>query len=142
MPSVKEGDTVKVHYTGKFNDGTVFDSSRDRSPLEFIVGARQMIPGFDNAVDGMKPGETKTVTVPPSEAYGKVNRKLVLTAEKKYFPDNISLEIGKQLRVPQEDGTSIVVTITEMTDDTVTVDGNHPLAGKDLTFEIELLEIV
>jgi peptidylprolyl isomerase len=136
------GDTVQVNYTGKLADGTVFDSSIGREPLEFTLGAGQMIPGFEKAVFGMKVGEKKTVTIPVDEAYGPVRDDLVVEVPREKLPSDLTPEVGQQLGVKQPDGTTGIVTITAVSDNTVTINGNHPLAGKDLTFEIELVKIL
>ena len=135
-PAAKDGDVVKVHYTGTLADGTQFDSSVGRDPLEFTVGAGQMIPGFDRAVVGMKVGEKKTITIPAADAYGEYDPEMVKDVPRSDLPDSIDPEVGMQLRA----GNSLV-TITAVTDDSVTIDFNHQLAGKDLTFEIELVSI-
>ncbi len=142
MPQAKKGDTVKVHYTGKFNDGTVFDSSRGREPLEFQLGESQVIPGFENAVMGMETGEIKTENVAAEQGYGKHRKELVATVERHLIPEHIEPKVGQRLQVPHTDGGTMVVTVTEVSDDAVTLDGNHPLAGKKLNFEIELVEIM
>lgn len=142
MSKVKEGDTVKVHYTGKLKDGSVFDSSEDREPLEFTLGQGQLIPGFEKAVIGMEVGESTTVDIPSEEAYGERRDDLELEVSKSDLPDNIEPEEGMQLQMQQqEDGRAIPVQITAVEDEYVTLDANHPLAGKDLTFNIELVEL-
>lgn len=142
MSTVKDGDTVKVHYTGKLNDGSVFDSSEDREPLEFTLGQGQLIPGFEEAVNGMEQGESTTVTIPSDEAYGERRDDLELEVAKDELPDNIEPEVGMQLQMQQqESGQAVPVKITNVEDDKVTLDANHPLAGKDLTFDIEVVEI-
>lgn len=138
----KNGDTVRVNYTGKLADGTVFDSSAGREPLEFTVGAGQVIPGFDNAVLGMKVGEKKTVTIPVDEAYGPRRDEQIAEISREKLPSDMTPEVGQQLVMKQSDGREIVVVITKVSDETVTIDANHPLAGKDLTFEIELVKIL
>jgi peptidylprolyl isomerase len=137
----RNGDTVQVHYTGKLADGTVFDSSVGREPLEFTLGAGQVIPGFEKAVLGMKVGEKKTVTIPADEAYGPRRDELAAEVPREKLPSGTTPAVGQQLLMREPDGSEIVVTITEISDDTVTIDANHPLAGKDLTFEIELVKI-
>lgn len=142
MSKVKEGDTVKVHYTGTLQDGTVFDSSREREPLEFTLGEGQLIPGFENAVIGMSEGDDTSVDIPSKEAYGERREDLELEVAKSDLPDNIEPEVGMQLQMQQqEDGRAIPVQITKVEDDFVTLDANHPLAGKDLKFEIELVDV-
>jgi FKBP-type peptidyl-prolyl cis-trans isomerase 2 len=137
----KNGDTVQVNYTGKLTDGTMFDSSIGREPLEFTLGAGQVIPGFDKAVFGMKVGEKKTVTIPVDEAYGPVRDDLVVEVPREKLPSDLTPEVGQQLVSTQPDGRQVVVTITSVSDNTVIINANHPLAGKDLTFEIELVKI-
>ena len=135
----KTGDTVKVHYTGTLNNGTVFDTSIQREPLEFTIGQGQLIPGFEQAVIGMKVGESTTVTIPVAQAYGPHRSDLVFTMELSQLPENI--EVGEQLQMTQTDGSTIVVTVVEVSETTATLDANHPLVGQELTFEIELVEI-
>lgn len=137
----RNGDVVQVDYTGKLADGTVFDSSVERGPLEFTLGAGQVIPGFEKAVLGMKVGEQKTVTIPADEAYGPYRDEQVVELPREKLPSDMTPEVGQQLVMRQPDGSEIVVVITELSDETVTIDANHPLAGKDLTFEIELVKI-
>ena len=140
-PQVKNGDTVQVNYTGKLSDGTVFDSSSGHTPLEFTLGSGKLIPGFEKAVLGMKVGEKKTITIPANEAYGPYRKELTLEIPRTDLKD-ITPKIGMQLQSTQKDGSLIVATITKITETTVTLDANHHLAGKDLTFEIELLKIL
>jgi peptidylprolyl isomerase len=137
----KNGDTVQVNYTGKLADGTVFDSSIGREPLEFTLGAGQVISGFEKAVFGMKVGEKKTVTIPADEAYGPHLDEQVAEIPREKFPEDLTLEVGQQLGVRRTDGGTSIVTIISVSDNTVMIDANHPLAGKDLTFEIELVKI-
>ena len=141
MSKVKDGDTVKVHYTGKLEDGTVFDSSKEGEPLELTIGAGNVIEGFEKGVIGMERGGSKTVTIPPEEAYGSMNEELVAKVKKENFPENISPAIGEQLQLKQQDGNIVNVTITQIRGDSVTLDANHPLSGKTLIFDIELVEI-
>jgi peptidylprolyl isomerase len=134
--------TVKVHYTGSLADGTVFDSSREREAFEFVLGADQVINGFDAAVAGMAVGETKTVTIPVEEAYGPYHEELVHEIEQSQFAEGVVPEVGMQLQSDGGEGyPPMVATVTVVTDEKVTIDANHPLAGQDLTFEIELLAL-
>lgn len=141
MSQATTGDTVRVHYTGKLDEGEVFDSSRQREPLEFTLGGGQVIPGFDQAVAGMRPGEEKTVTIPAGEAYGPRRDELFLKVERDRLPAHLDPEVGQQLQMSQGEQVAMV-TIAEVTDEGVILDANHPLAGRDLTFELELVEIV
>ena len=141
MSEVKKGDKVKVHYTGKLNSGEVFDSSIGKSPLEFEVGAGMMIAGFDAAVHGMKVGDKKTAEIPASEAYGEINQEMIVDISKSQLPPDLTPEVGQQLGMQQPSGQSIPVTVTAVKEETITIDANHALAGKDLIFEIELVEI-
>ena len=142
MAEARSGDKVKVHYTGKLADGTVFDSSDGRDPLEFTVGDGSVIPDFDAAVEGLSAGQSITREIGAESAYGKYIDELVMEIDRKQLPQKIPYEVGRQLQIPQEDGRAAVVTIKSVTDNAVTLDANHPLAGKDLTFQIELVEIV
>lgn len=140
--TAKSGDTVKVHYTGTLDDGTQFDSSAGREPLQFQLGGGQIIPGFEEAVMGLSPGDSVTKTIPADQAYGPHREEMVLIVDKSSFPENINPTPGQQLEVRQSDNHTVDVVVTEVTDESVTLDANHPLAGQDLTFEIELVEIV
>ncbi|KLK88090.1 peptidylprolyl isomerase [Methanoculleus sediminis] len=142
MAQAKEGDTVKVHYTGKLEDGTVFDTSEERAPLEFTIGSGQIIPGFERAVVGMEPGEAKTATIPPEEAYGHRRDEMTITVDREQFPEEINPEPGQQLQVQQPDGRAAIVVVSDVSESTVTLDANHPLAGQPLTFDITLVDIV
>lgn len=144
MSKVKDGDTVKVHYTGTLTDeGTEFDSSEGREPLEFTLGEGQLIPGFEQAVIGMEVGDETTVDIESGDAYGQRREDLELEVAKSDLPDNIDPQVGMQLQMQQqENGQAIPVQITAVEDEFVKLDANHPLAGKDLTFDIELVEIV
>lgn len=142
MNPAKHGDIVKVHYTGKLTDGTVFDSSRGSDPLEFTVGTQQVIPGFERAVLGLGVGEQTTVTVPADEAYGPHRPGLVIEIDRTEFPAEITPEVGMNLRMQQSDGETVRVAVTKINNGKVTLDANHPLAGEDLVFDIELVEIV
>jgi len=138
----KKGDTVKVDYTGTLADGTQFDSSIGKQPLQFTVGAGQMIAGFDAAVLGMKVGEKKTVTIPAAQAYGAVDQSLIFSVERSKLPANINPVVGMKLQMSRTDGSTVVVTVKEINETSVVMDANHELAGKDLTFEITLVAIV
>lgn len=148
MAQAKKGDVVKVHYTGKLQDGSVFDSSRKQEPIQFTIGEKKVIPGFEEAVLKMQPGDTTTITIPSEKAYGPHRPELVVKLDRKEVPDNVKPEIGQVLRIKQEAPEKggqeriFAVTITGITDTHITLDANHPLAGKDLTFEIELIEIL
>jgi peptidylprolyl isomerase len=142
MAQAKHGDTVKVHYTGKLEDGTVFDTSINRDPLQFTIGEGQIIPGFEQAVVGMNPGESKTTKVLADKAYGPHYKERVLLARRNQFPVDLKPEVGQKLQIRRTDGQTSVVTVTEVSESSVTLDANHPLAGKDLTFDIQLIEIV
>lgn len=139
--AVVNGDTVKVHYTGTFDNDEVFDSSKGREPLAFKTGAGMMIQGFDEAVIGMEVGDVKTVTLEPSQAYGERSDDHVVDMPKEQVPEDIDLQVGLQLQLQDNQGHIIPVTVTSVGDETVTLDANHPLAGKSLTFEIELVEV-
>jgi peptidylprolyl isomerase len=141
MAAAADGNTVKVHYTGKLTDGTVFDSSREREPMEFTLGEKRVLPAFENAVEGLSTGETTTTEIAAADAYGKRRDDLVLTVDKAQFPDDITPEVGQQLQVQQQDGSATQVVVTAVEGEDVTLDANHPLAGQDLHFEIELVEI-
>jgi len=142
MPQAKEKDTVKVHYTGKLEDGTVFDSSEGRDPLEFTVGGGQVIPGFDEAVVGLEVGESRTATLPPEDAYGPHREELVLSTDRGQFPEDAEPQVGDQFQLATQSGQRIPATVVEIEGDAITLDANHPLAGKALVFDIELVEIV
>jgi len=141
MFKAEAGDTVTVNYVGKLADGTVFDSSEGRDPLKFIVGMQEVIPGFDRAVDGMVPGQKKTVTIACDDAYGPTHEKLIETVERSLLPDDIELVVGGQLQVSREDGQVMYFMIDDLTEETVTLNANHPLAGKELTFDIEMVDV-
>lgn len=141
MSQVKENDTVKVHYTGKLKSGEVFDSSKDREPLEFTLGQGMLIPGFENAVIDMKVNDKKTVEVPMTEAYGDVKKELFHKVENEQLPEEVKPEIGLGLVSKDAQGNEHQFRIVEVNDDNVVVDGNHPLAGQELVFDLELVEI-
>ena len=136
-----DGDTVRVHYTGTLEDGTTFDTSVGREPLEFTLGEGKMIPGFEKAVYGLTVGKSKTVTIPAEEAYGPHRDDLVIVVEREQLPADLDPKVDQQLQMQQTDGRTAVVIVTDVSETTITIDANHPLAGKDLTFEIELVEI-
>lgn len=142
MSKAKANDTVRVHYTGKLATGDVFDSSVDREPLEFTVGTGQMIKGFDAAVEGMEIDEKKTVTLSPEDAYGPVNEELYHRVERTQLPEDLKPEVGQILVAGSPDGREMQVTVKEVQDDAIVIDANHPLAGKELVFDIQLVEIV
>ena len=142
MTKAKMGDTVKVHFTGTLEDDSVFGSTLDEEPFEFKIGEKNMLPGFENAAIDMQKGDTKTITLPPEEAYGPHKKELVHVMERSGFPPEINLEIDKRLRVRTQDGRYAVVTIKEFSENNIVLDENDPLAGKTLTFKIELVEIL
>jgi peptidylprolyl isomerase len=141
MAQAKYGDTVKVHYTGKLEDGTVFDTSTEREPLQFTLGEGQIISGFEQAVVGMNPGESKTTKVLADEAFGPHIKEMVLVVERNQFPEHLEPKLGQRLQIRQADGQTIRITVTNISESNVTLDGNHPLAGKDLIFDIRLIDI-
>ncbi|MGE5894395.1 MAG: FKBP-type peptidyl-prolyl cis-trans isomerase [bacterium] len=141
MEKATIGNRVKVHYTGKIDAGFVFDSSADREPLEFTLGSGQIIPGFESAVVGMVPGETKTIRIPSNEAYGPHRKELIVDIGREHVPPHIEPKPGLMVQIKQEDGSVTDLVITGVTDTHVTLDANHPLAGQDLTFEIKLVDI-
>ncbi|MCR9181560.1 MAG: peptidylprolyl isomerase [Flavobacteriaceae bacterium] len=141
MSQVKENDTVRVHYTGKLENGQIFDSSLQREPLEFTLGQGQLIPGFEQGVIDMKVNEKKTINIPHTEAYGEVREELFHEVEKDKLPEEMKLEVGMGLISKAPDGSERQLILHEIKDETIVVDANHPLAGKDLTFELELVEI-
>lgn len=141
MAEAKAGNKVQMHYTGSLGDGTVFDSSKGRDPLEFELGSGQIIPGLDAAVTGMAEGEEKTVTIPADEAYGAHHPERVQAVPRAQFPDHIPAEVGTQLQVQTPEGQTVPVTIADVSDEAVTLDANHPLAGQDLTFNVEIIAV-
>ena len=141
MSEAKEGDTVRIHYTGTLTDGTTFDSSEGRDPLEFTVGSGQIIPGLDTAIPGMSVGDKKTVEVPSDQAYGERQAEAMQTVPRDQIPAEIDVKPGLQLQVQSPQGQVMPVTVAEVSDTEVTLDANHPLAGRDLKFDIELVEI-
>ena len=141
MTQVKSGDTVAIHYTGTLLDGTTFDSSEGRDPLEFVVGSGQIIPGLDVALPGMSVGDKKTVDIACADAYGPINPEMRQSVPREGIPDDIPLEVGTQLQMQTPTGQPLPVMVVEVSEATVTLDANHPLAGKDLRFDIELMRI-
>ena len=142
MAQAKAGDKVRVHYKGQLSDGTIFDSSLEREPIEFNLGQDTVIPGFEDAVIGMEAGESKDVSIPPEEGFGEYSEDLVVNIEKTILPPEINPELGMQLEVSSEEETPRVFTIADIAEDSITLDGNHPLAGKEIAFKITLLEIL
>ena len=142
MQEAKKGDKVKVHYHGKLTNGETFDSSAGREPLEFEVGSGSVIKGFDEGVSGMKVGEKKTINIPVDEAYGQRSEDMLIEFPKDRFPTDMEIKEGMQLMMSNGTGQNIPVIVTEVKDDAVILDANHPLAGEDLIFDIELVEIV
>lgn len=141
MSVAKKDNVVKVHYTGKLDNGEIFDTSKEREPLEFKIGEGKLIAGFENGVIGMKLQESKTIKIASKEAYGEKKPELMIEVKKQQLPDNLTPEIGMELVSKRQDGQEQIVKIAEIKDATVVIDANHPLAGEDLTFEIKLVEI-
>ena len=142
MGQAKMGDTVKVHYTGRLEDGKVFDSSQDREPLGFKIGAGSVIPGFESTVVGMSPGDSKQEKIPADQAYGPHRKELVIEVDRKDIPSELDIRLAQRLQMKHPDGQVVRVTVADVSESTVTLDANHPLAGKDLLFQLELMEIV
>jgi FKBP-type peptidyl-prolyl cis-trans isomerase 2 len=142
MAQAKQGDIVQLHYMGKLQDGTIFDSSRERHPLQFTIGKGQVIAGFEQAVIGMKIGDLKTARIPMEQAYGPHRDDMIVTMDRSKLPPGVNPKIGQRLEITQIDNQTSLVTVTEVTESTLTLDANHPLAGKELTFDIELVGIV
>jgi peptidylprolyl isomerase len=142
MTVAKLGDTVKVHYTGKLDNGQIFDDSLDRQPLEFKVGGNQLIENFEKAVIGMNVGDWKTIKIPYAQAYGPHRKDLLVAAKLTQLPEGLKPVVGQQLQITQDEGSPIIVTVIEITQDKIILDANHPLAGKDLNFDIKLVGIV
>lgn len=142
MSKAKSGDKVRIHYTGKLDDGTQFDSSAGREPLEFDLGGGGVIPGFDSAVDGMAVGESKSVKIESEQAYGPRHEELIQDVPKSDLPDDVELSVGLQLQAQSPEGQVMRFMIAAITEEVITLDGNHPLAGQTLNFDIELVEIV
>ncbi len=140
--AVQKGDTVKIHYHGRLSDGTVFDSSNGRAPLEFTVGSGSVIPGFDSGVQGMQIGDKKTIEIPFPEAYGPVDPSMVLEFPKSQLPEDLQPEVGMELAMNDESGQQLPVVIEEVKPESIILNANHPLAGKDLIFDLELMDIL
>ncbi len=141
MSQAEEGKTIKLHYTGKLDDGTVFDSSLEREPLEVKLGTNSVIPGFEKGLLGMTVGEKKTIEVPFDQAYGERTEELIVDVAKTHFPEDSEPQVGQKLAMTLTDGNVAHVTVVEVGEEAVKLDANHPLAGKNLTFEVELLEV-
>ena len=141
MIIAKSGDTVKVHYTGKLNDGEIFDSSVNKEPLTFTIGGNQVIPGFENGVIGMKTGDSKTINIPYADAYGEYSESMVVEIPKSRLPEGMNPQLGDQFTLNQQ-GYDFVVTVIIVKEDSIVLDANHPLSGKDLVFDVQLVEIV
>jgi len=142
MAQAKHGDTVKVHYTGKLEDGMVFDSSENREPLEFTIGEGKIIPGFEQAVVGMSPGESKTEKIPADQAFGPYREELIHEVDRQQIPVDVELKVGKRLQFRHANGRATQALVTDVSESKVTLDANHPLASNDLVFDIQLLEII
>lgn len=142
MSQASNGNTVRIHYTGTLQDGTEFDSSTGRDPLEFTLGEQSILPTLEASIVGMAVGDTAKVDIAAADAYGPRIEEAIQVIERSMIPDEITVTVGNQVQATAPDGQTLVFTIVDADDDTVTLDGNHPLAGKDLTFEIELVEIV
>lgn len=141
MATANTGDTVHVHYTGRLDDGTVFDSSEGRDPLAFTVGAGQVVPGFDEAVNGMQVGDSKTVRIGPGDAYGERREDLLLDVPSEQLPEGLEPEVGMELGLRGQDGQTMPVRVAAVGNEAITLDANHPLAGEALTFDVELVDI-
>lgn len=142
MAQAKSGDTVRIHYTGTLEDGTKFDSSEGRDPLEFKIGENTIIPTLEASVVGMTEGDKATVSIAAADAYGPRQPDAIQTVERSMIPENVDVTVGNQLQATAPNGQQLLLTVTASTETTVTLDGNHPLAGEDLTFDIELVEII
>ncbi|MGD8909200.1 MAG: peptidylprolyl isomerase [Chromatiales bacterium] len=142
MKQAQDGDTVRIHYTGTLDDGTQFDSSTGREPIEFTLGEQSVIAGFEAGVKGMQEGEQKSIHIPADEAYGQRNESLVEDIPRHNFPQEMELQVGMQLQAQSPDGERFNVVVTALSEESATLDGNHPLAGESLNFDLELVEIV
>ena len=141
MAQAKTGDNVKINLTGKLEDGSVFTSTADSEPLEFKLGEGKILPGIEHAVEGMNVGESKSINVPPEQGFGQPRDELIEKVGRDTFPKNIEPKIGQKLQVPQQQGQPMVVRVVDVSDESVTLDANHPLAGKELAFDLELVEV-
>ena len=141
MSKAKNGDKIRIHYTGKLEDGNVFDNSKERQPLEFVVGDGEVMPGIEKGVIGMEPGDTKTVEIPPEEAFGPRRKELVIEVAKSELPDQMTPTMGQKVQMRHPNGGNIELVITDVNEETITLDANHPLAGHTLCFDLELVEI-
>jgi peptidylprolyl isomerase len=142
MSQAQDGNTVKVHYTGRLDDGSIFDTSDGRDPLEFKIGEGQVLSDFEQAVIGMTPGDSKNAMIPSEKAYGPRHEEMVIVVDRENVPQDVKPQVGQQLQIRDQQGQVFYVLVTEVTEANVTLDANHPLAGQDLTFEIKLMEIV
>ncbi len=142
MSQAKNGDTIRIHYTGRLDDGTIFDTSRGRDPLQFELGSGEMIPGFDQAALGMDVGQSKTAIIPAAEAYGPHRPELVFTVDRGEFGDGAEPRVGQRFQAQMQNNELLDLTVVQVAGNNITLDANHPLAGKDLTFDLELVEIV
>ena len=142
MEKAKMGDHVRVHYVGKLEDGTVFDTTMAREPINFTIGEGQVIPGFEQAVIGMEPGSPTTIHVPADKAFGPHRAEMVGMVHPDQLPEEIEPQVGQQLQIPRQDGPPFVVSVTDVSESAITFDANHPLAGHDLVFDIRLVEIL
>jgi peptidylprolyl isomerase len=142
MSQAQDGNTVKVHYTGKLDDGSIFDTSDGRDPLEFKIGEGQVLRDFEQAVIGMTPGDSKNTMIPSEKAYGPRHDEMVIVVDRENVPQDVKPQVGQQLQIRDQQGQVFYVLVTEVTEANVTLDANHPLAGQNLTFEIKLMEIV
>jgi peptidylprolyl isomerase len=142
MSQAQNGNTVKVHYTGRLDDGSIFDTSDGRDPLEFTIGEGQILRGFEQAVIGMTPGDSKSTMIPSENAYGPRHEDMVILVDRENVPQAVKPQVGQQLQIRDQQGQTFYVLVTEVTEANVTLDANHPLAGQNLSFEIKLMEIV
>jgi peptidylprolyl isomerase len=141
MTQAQSGDMVKVHYTGRLADGTIFETSRQRDPLEFTLGGGDILPGVEQAIVGMTAGESKTITIPAAHAYGPHQPERVVELERHHLPPDLHPEVGQHLHMQRQDGETLEVVVTALTEEHITLDANHPLAGHDLSFDLQLVEI-